>query len=323
MIRSLLALAGLVALVAGVPCMGASAGYPSKAVRIIVPFPPGATTDVLGRLLALKLTDLWSQPVVVENRGGAGGTIGAAYAAKAAPDGYTLFIGSVGSLGTSSGLYPNLPYDPVKDFAPITLAVRAPSVLVVHPSIAANSTREFIEYLKANGAATSYGSSGNGSPSHLAAELFKSMAGVQAVHVPYRGVEGFNDLAAGRLQFFIGSVTSSMPVIKLGKVKPLATTGSRRLAELPALPTVAESGIPGYEVYVWYGLLAPAGAPGEIVAQLNKQLIETLNLREVKSSIAAQGGEVATSTPEEFAQFIRNEVTRWNRVIKLSGAKID
>src|SRR5687767_10097787 len=156
MIRSLLALAGLVALVAGTPCMGASAGYPSKAVRIIVPFPPGATTDVLGRLLALKLTDLWSQPVVVENRGGAGGTIGAAYAAKAAPDGYTLFIGSVGSLGTSSGLYPNLPYDPVKDFAPITLAVRAPSVLVVHPSIAANSTREFIEYLKANGAATSY-----------------------------------------------------------------------------------------------------------------------------------------------------------------------
>ena len=322
MTRKLSALLGFAALLAVSVVHGASS-YPSKPVRIVVPFPPGATTDVLGRLLAVKLSETWGQPVVVENRGGAGGTIGAAYAAKAAPDGYTLFIGSVGSLGTSSGLYPNLPYDPVKDFAPITLAVRAASVLVVHPAMAVNTTREFIDYLKANGAATSYASSGNGSPSHLAAELFKSMAGVKAVHIPYKGVEGFNDLAAGRIQFFIGSVTSSMPVIKLGKVKPIATTGSSRISELPALPTVAESGIPGYEVYVWYGLLAPAGAARDIITQLNRQLIETLNLREIKASISAQGGEVATSTPEEFAKFIRNEVSRWNRVIKLSGAKID
>jgi len=298
--------------------------YPVRPIRIIVPFSPGATTDVVGRMLSQKLNEAWGQPVVVENRPGAGGTVGGAYAAKATPDGYTLFIGSVGSIGTSSGLYKNLAYDPIKDFAPVTLAVQSASVLVIHPSLGANTVKELIAVLKTRDGQTNYWSAGNGSPSHLAVELFKSMAGVKAAHVPYKGPsDAINDFIAGQTQFTISSAPSTIPLLKLGRAKALASTGRARLPELPDLPTMIESGLPGYEVYVWYGVMAPAGTPRVVVAKLNGELNRILNLPEIKSRLAAQGNEVVAGTPEAFLAFIKAEVAKWNKVIRESGASIN
>jgi len=318
----LCASAALAAVAGG--ALGQSGSYPQRPIRIIVPFSPGASTDIVGRMLATRLTEAWGQPVVIENRVGAGGTIGGAYAAKATPDGYTLFMGSVGSLGTSSGLYKNLPYDPVRDFAPITLAVRAASVFILHPSIPATSVRELTAVLRAKPGGLNYSSSGNGSPSHLAVELYKSMAGVQATHVPYKGpAEALTDLISGQVQFSIQSVVSAMPFVKSGKLRPLATTGRTRMPELPELPTMIEAGLPGYEVYVWYGVLAPAGTPRDIVLRLNAELVRILNLADVRSRLLAQGGELATGTPEAFHDFIKADVARWNAVIKASGATVN
>jgi tripartite-type tricarboxylate transporter receptor subunit TctC len=311
--------------VAAQPAGGAqSASFPQRAIRIIVPFSPGASTDIVGRMLAAKLSEALGQPVVVENRVGAGGTIGGAFAAKATPDGHTLFMGSVGSLGTSSGLYRNLPYDPVKDFAPITLAVRSASVLLVHPSITATSVKELVAQFKAKAGGYNYSSSGNGSPSHLAMELFKSMTGVAATHVPYKGpAEAMNDLLSGQVQLSITSVVGVMHFVRSGRLRALATTGRTRMAELPDLPTMIEAGVPGYEVYVWYGVLAPAGTPRDIVLKLNAELVRILNLPDVKSKLLAQGGELATCTPEEFHEFIKTDVARWNHVIKISGTRVN
>jgi tripartite-type tricarboxylate transporter receptor subunit TctC len=312
------------AITQGARAQGTASTYPQRPVRMIVPFSPGAATDIVGRMLGQKLTEIWGQPLIVENRVGAGGTIGGAYAAKATPDGYTLFMGSVGSLGTSSGLYKNLPYDPVKDFAPITLALRAASVLIIHPTVGAGSVKELIALLKAKPGGYNYSSSGNGSPSHLAVELFKSMAGVQAAHIPYKGPsEAVTDLLAGQVQMSITSVVSVMAFVRSGKLRGLATTGRNRMAELPDLPTMIEAGLPGYEVYVWYGVLAPAGTPRDIVQKLNVDLVRVLNLPDVRSKLLAQGGEVATGTPEAFHEFLKADVARWNQVIRTSGATVN
>jgi len=290
--------------------------YPVKSIRLIAPFSPGASTDVVGRLLAAKLTESWGQTVIVENRPGAGGIVGAAYVAKAPPDGYTLLMGSVGSLGTI-GLRKNPPYDPVKDFAPITLGVRAASALVVHPSLPVTSVKQLIAFARAHPGELNYASSGVGSPSHLAMELFNTLAGVQTVHIPFKGpAEATTELLTGRSHIIIQSAVSTLAHLQSGRLRVLATTGSKRMTELPAVPTMIESGLPGYEVYVWYGVLAPAGTSPEIVTRLNHELVRIFNLPDVMAKLLAQGGELATGSPAEFTEFIRNDVAKWNKVIR-------
>jgi tripartite-type tricarboxylate transporter receptor subunit TctC len=290
--------------------------YPVKSIRLIAPFSPGASTDVVGRLLAAKLTESWGQTVIVENRPGAGGIVGAAYVAKAPPDGYTLLMGSVGSLGTI-GLRKNPPYDPVKDFAPITLGVRAASALVVHPSLPVTSVKQLIAFARAHPGELNYASSGVGSPSHLAMEFFNTLAGVQTVHIPFKGpAEATTELLTGRSHIIIQSAVSTLAHLQSGRLRVLATTGSKRMTELPAVPTMIEAGLPGYEVYVWYGVLAPAGTSPEIVMRLNHELVRIFNLPDVKAKLLAQGGELATGSPAEFTEFIRNDVAKWNKVIR-------
>ncbi len=290
--------------------------YPVKSIRLIAPFSPRASTDVVGRLLAAKLTESWGQTVIVENRPGAGGIVGAAYVAKAPPDGYTLLMGSVGSLGTI-GLRKNPPYDPVKDFAPITLGVRAASALVVHPSLPVTSVKQLIAFARAHPGELNYASSGVGSPSHLAMEFFNTLAGVQTVHIPFKGpAEATTELLTGRSHIIIQSAVSTLAHLQSGRLRVLATTGSKRMTELPAVPTMIEAGLPGYEVYVWYGVLAPAGTSPEIVTRLNHELVRIFNLPDVKAKLLAQGGELATGSPAEFTEFIRNDVTKWNKVIR-------
>ena len=290
--------------------------YPVKSIRLIAPFSPGASTDVVGRLLAAKLTESWGQTVIVENRPGAGGIVGAAYVAKAPSDGYTLLMGSVGSLGTI-GLRKNPPYDPVKDFAPITLGVRAASALVVHPSLPVTSVKQLIAFARAHPGELNYASSGVGSPSHLAMEFFNTLAGVQTVHIPFKGpAEATTELLTGRSHIIIQSAVSTLAHLQSGRLRVLATTGSKRMTELPAVPTMIEAGLPGYEVYVWYGVLAPAGTSPEIVTRLNHELVRIFNLPDVKAKLLAQGGELATGSPAEFTEFIRNDVAKWNKVIR-------
>ena len=290
--------------------------YPVKPIRLIAPFSPGASTDVVGRLLAAKLTESWGQTVIVENRPGAGGIVGAAYVAKAPPDGYTLLMGSVGSLGTI-GLRKNPPYDPVRDFAPITLGVRAASALVVHPSLPVTSVKQLIAFARAHPGELNYASSGVGSPSHLAMEFFNTLAGVQTVHIPFKGpAEATTELLTGRSHIIIQSAVSTLAHLQSGRLRVLATTGSKRMTELPAVPTMIEAGLVGYEVYVWYGVLAPAGTSPEIVTRLNHELVRIFNLPDIKAKLLAQGGELATGTPAEFTEFIRNDVAKWNKVIR-------
>jgi len=290
--------------------------YPVKPIRLIAPFSPGASTDVVGRLLAAKLTESWGQTVIVENRPGAGGIVGAAYVAKAPPDGYTLLMGSVGSLGTL-GLRKNPPYDPVRDFAPITLGVRAASALVVHPSLPVTSVKQLIAFARAHPVELNYASSGVGSPSHLAMEFSNSLAGVQTVHIPFKGpAEATTELLTGRSHIIIQSAVSTLAHLQSGRLRVLATTGSARMTELPDVPTMIEAGLTGYEVYVWYGVLAPAGTSPEIVARLNHELVRIFNLPDVKAKLLAQGGELATGSPAEFTEFIRNDVAKWNKVIR-------
>jgi tripartite-type tricarboxylate transporter receptor subunit TctC len=293
--------------------------YPSKPIRLVAPFSPGASTDIVGRLLAAKLTESWGQPVLVENRTGAGGSIGAAYVAKSPPDGYTLLMGSVGSIGTI-GLRKNPPYDPVKDFTPITLGVRAASVFAAHPSIPATTVKQLIAIARSRAGELNYSTAGVGAPSHLAMELFNSMARVKTVHVPYKGpTEAITDLLTGRVELSIQSVFSTLAHYKSGRVRVLATTGRTRMTELPEVPTMSEAALPGYEVYVWYGVMAPAGTPAEIVARLNQELVRIFNLPDIKAKLLAQGGELATGSPEDFADFIRKDVAKWNKVIRDSG----
>jgi tripartite-type tricarboxylate transporter receptor subunit TctC len=290
--------------------------YPVKSIRLIAPFSPGASTDVVGRLLAAKLTESWGQTVIVENRPGAGGIVGAAYVAKAPPDGYTLLMGSVGSLGTIV-LRKNPPYDSVKDFAPITLGVRAASALVVHPSLPVTSVKQLIAFARAHPGELNYASSGVGSPSHLAMEFFNTLAGVQTVHIPFKGpAEATTELLTGRSHIIIQSAVSTLTHLQSGRLRVLATTGSKRMTELPTVPTMIEAGLPGYEVYVWYGVLAPAGTPPDIVARLNHELVRIFNLPDIKAKLLAQGGELATGSPAEFTEFIRNDVAKWNKVIR-------
>jgi len=304
--------------------LAAAQSYPAKPIRLLVPFPPGAGADVVARTLAQKVTEVLSVQVIVDNRGGAGGTMGAAIAARAAPDGYTLMMGSIASLGTAQGLFKDLPYNPLNDFTPITLAARSPSGFLTTPNLPAKSVKEVIALAKAQPGKLNYSSSGGGSPSHLGMELFKSMAGVNLVHIPYRGpAEALNALVMNEAQVEIQSMLSATPFVQGGRLRLLATTGSKRLAEYPDVPTVAEAAVPGYAVYTWFGVVAPAGVPPPVLARLHAALVQALTSPEMRRQFTNQGAEVVANTPAEFSAFLREEVAKWNKVIRDSGARVD
>jgi tripartite-type tricarboxylate transporter receptor subunit TctC len=323
--QSAVALPAIIIL-AGVSCCvdAATPDYPSRPVRMIVPYPPGPGTDVLARVMAQKLTAKWNRSVVVDNRAGAAGTIGADIVAKSAPDGYTLLMGSIGSLGTSKGLYPRLPYDPIKDFAPIMLIARAPSALMVNAQLAAKNVRELINLAKANPGKLNYSSGGSGSTGHLAIETFKHMAGINVVHLPHKGPsQALTALAMNEAQMAIQSQLSALPLIQTNRIRMLATTGTKRLADLPDIPTVAEAGVPGYEFYVWYGVVAPAGTPRNVIMVLNREFKEIFQMPDVRDLLLSQASELAVGTPEEFGAFLEHEVARWTKVIQDIGAHVD
>jgi len=307
-----------------IAALAAAQSYPTKPIRLLVPFPPGAGADVVARTLAQKVTEVLNVQVIVDNRGGAGGTMGAAIAARAAPDGYTLMMGSIASLGTAQGLFKDLPYNPLSDFTPITLAARSPSGFLTTPNLPAKSVKEVIALAKAQPGKLNYSSSGGGSPSHLGMELFKSMAGVNLVHIPYRGpAEALNALVMNEAQVEIQSMLSATPFVQGGRLRLLATTGSKRLAEYPDVPTVAEAAVPGYAVYTWFGVVAPAGVPPPVLARLHAVLVQALTSPEMRRQFTNQGAEVVANTPAEFGAFLREEVAKWNKVIRDSGARVD
>ena len=315
------ALGLLLAVVAG----GAWAqAYPVKPIRLVVPFPPGGATDIHARAVAQKLTDAWGQSVIVDNRPGAGGNIGSELVAKAAPDGYTLEMGTVGTHAINASLYSKMPYDHVRDFAPVILVAGVPNVLVVNPGLPVNSVQELIAYAKANPGKLNFASSGSGTSIHLAGELFKVMAGVQMTHVPYKGSSpALQDLLGGQVQLMFDNLPPSLPHIKAGKLRALGVTSATRAPALPDVPTIAESGLPGFEASSWFGVLAPAGTPPAIIAKLNAEIAKWLDTPEAKEKMLALGANAAGGTPEDFAKHIAAETAKWAKVVKESGAKVD
>jgi tripartite-type tricarboxylate transporter receptor subunit TctC len=304
------------------PCTTFSQGYPSKPIRLIVPFPPGGPTDIFGRVLGQKMSGELGQPILVENRGGAGGTIAAEIAAKAPGDGYTLFFGTSGTHGSAPALYPKLGYDPIKSFTAISLLINAPLLIASSGPVPASSLKELIGYAKANPGKLSYGS-GNIS-GNIVGEMFKIQAGVDMVHVPYKGAApAVTDLVAGRVQMMFDLHTTFTAFLASGKVKALAVSAPKRLGRLPDVPTSAEAGLPGFEFSVWFALFAPRGLPNDVLARLNAEVQKALATREVKEVFAAQGMEPAGSTPEQLAAIMAEDIPKWTRAVQASGAKID
>ena len=297
--------------------------YPSKPIRIIVPFPVGGIADIYSRLIGNRWTEAWGQPVVVENRTGAGGNIGADIVAKAAPDGYTLGIGSLGTHAVNVTLFAKMPFDPVRDFAPICLALEAEGLLVVHPSVPAQSVAELIALARSKPGELTYASAGAGTASHLAGELFKAMAKVDLLHVPYKGnVPAITDLLAGQTSLIFATMPTVLPHTKAGKLRALATTGDARAAATPELPTVNES-LPGFIVNNWVGLFAPAGTPPDIVGRLNAETRNFMQSKEVTARLTAEGARFVPMTPEQFGSFVKAEIAKWGPVVRSSGAKAE
>jgi tripartite-type tricarboxylate transporter receptor subunit TctC len=319
-VTALLASTSLAALVAA-SAQGDKTSYPTRPIRLIVPLTAGGPTDLLARIIAVPLGEPLGQQVIVDNRPGAGGNIGADLAAKSPPDGYTLFMGTSGPLAINSSLYPKLAFDPIRDFAPIILTASAPFVVIVHPSVAVNNTKELIVLAKAKAGQLNYGSV-PGSASHLSTELFKMLAGVNIVHIPYKGAaQATTDVVAGQIQVSFASTPGSVPVVKAGKVKALAVTSAKRIAKLPDVPTVAESALPGYDASVWYGVVAPAGTPRDIVQRLNREIARIAADPVHREPMLASDFEPTSGTPEQFGAFIRSENAKWAKVVKASGAK--
>lgn len=298
--------------------------YPVKPVRMVVPFPAGGATDIVGRLIAQKLSESWGQQVIVDNRGGAGGTIGSDIAAKSAPDGYTMLVGTSSTHAIAPSLYSKLPYDPVRDFAPVTLVASATILLAVHPSVPAKNVRDLIALAKRKPNALSFASSGNGGISHLIGEHFKSVGGIQMLHVPYKGdTPALVDLVSGQVHLMFGTAVSFLPYVKAGRLNALAVTNPKRSPIAPDVPTVAESGLPGFEALQWFGIFVPAGASKEIVARLNGEIVKIVRLPDIRERMTSLGADVVGSTPEQFAAFQKTDTAKWARVVKESGAKIE
>jgi len=302
----------------------AADAYPSKSIRMVVPFNAGGTTDILARAIGQKLSEVFGQQVVVDNRAGAGGNIGADVVAKSAPDGYTLLMGTVGTHAINPSLYAKMPFDHLKDFVPITQVAAVSNVLVVHPSVPAKSVAELIALAKAKPGKLNFASSGNGTSIHLSGELFKTLTGVDMVHIPYKGsAPAITDLLGGQVNLMFDNLPSALPHIKTGKLRALGVTSSKRAPALPDAPTIAEAGVPGFEATSWFGVFAPAGTPKEVVARLHKEIVKALNSPDTKERLSGQGADLIGNTPEQFAAYIAAETTKWAKVVKASGAKVD
>jgi tripartite-type tricarboxylate transporter receptor subunit TctC len=298
--------------------------YPAKAIRWIVPFPPGGGTDFVVRTLSQKLSEALGQQVVADNRPGSSGTIGLDVTAKSIPDGYTIALGQTGNLALAPVFYPKLPYDPRRDFAPVTRVSMAPFMLVAHPSLPAKNVRELIALAKTRPDEIAFGSSGNGSLSHLAGEIIKSAGGIRMLHVPYKGVAlATSDLFSGRIALYVSPLQNLAGWIQAGRVKPIGLTRAQRSSAFPDVPTIAESGVPGYDVTNWYGVVAPAKTPAPVIARLNSELTRILRLPDMQTRFRDEGGEVAPGTPEELSAFINREIQRWGKVVSDAGVRVD
>jgi tripartite-type tricarboxylate transporter receptor subunit TctC len=316
----------LVAMACGaLACSGAAAqSYPAKPVRWIVPFPPGGGTDLISRTVAQKLTEAWGVQVVAENRPGAGGTLGMEAAVRAPADGYTVVLGQASNVAVAPGLYAKLPYDPIRDLAPVTQVIAAPLVIVSHPSFPARTARELIATARAKPGAITFGSPGNGTIGHLALEMLKTDAKINMLHVPYGGAaRAITSLMGGEIVIYGSSLPPAMPLIKGAKLRGLGVTSAKRLPPLPDVPTIAESGVPGFEALNWYGVMVPANTPRDIVTRLHGELVKILKLPEVQNRFAGEGGDVVGNTPDEFGSFIRREIPKWAKVIKAANVKVD
>jgi len=309
-------------LVSGILCATLANGamgqdYPQKPIRLIIPFAPGGSNDIIGRLLAARLTETLGQQVIPDNRAGAGGAIGAEVAARSPPDGYTLVIGHIGTLSVNPTLYRKLAYNPVTDFAPISTIAKVANIMVVHPSLPANSVRELIALVKQRPGALAYGSGGTGGAGHLATEYFKLMAKVDITHVPYKGTgPALVDLIAGQTQLVFAGAPGIVGHMKSGRLRALGVSTARRLAVFPDVPTIAEAGVPGYEATQWYGVLAPAGTPAPVVDKLNREIVTWVHTKQLQDRLVTDGSEPFTTRPEEFLAFIKSETARWAPVIQ-------
>ena len=311
-------------LLAGLAAVSNAQTFPSKAVHFLVPFPPGGAADLLTRALGKKLQEAWGQPVVADNRPGAGGNIAAEAVAKSAPDGYTLLMGAVTTHAVGMSLYAKLGYDLEKDLAPVSLVANVPHILVANPSVPAKNLTEVIAYLKAQGGKVNFASQGNGTLSHLEFELMKSMGQFSANHIPYKGsAPAMIDLLSGQVTLFFDSIPSSLPQVRAGKLKGIAVASSRRSLVLPELPTMSEAGLTGFAADSWFGIMAPAGTAREVIAKLNADIVKALDSVEVKDIITKQGGEVMGSTPAQMAAQIRGDREKWGKVVRDSGAKVE
>lgn len=316
------ALVGLAAVLS--PQLADAQAYPVKPIRVIVPVPAGGTPDVVARMVAPGLSSLLGQQLVIDNRGGAGALIGTELAARAAPDGYTLFFSSPGPLTILPHVHKKVAYDPIRDFAPVSLISIGPFLLITHPAVPVKTVKELLALARAEPGKLDYASAGNGTPNHLAMELFKNMAGVNMTHVPYKGApQAVTDLIGGSVHLMFNSIPPVLPHIKSGRLKLLAVAGGRRSPQLPDVPTISEAGVPGFEAITWFGLLAPAKTPRQIVARLNELLVKVVRAPDIKSRFEVLGYEVVGSSPQEFASFIRAESEKYAKAVKISGAKVD
>jgi tripartite-type tricarboxylate transporter receptor subunit TctC len=306
------------------PFAAAAQTYPDKPIRYVVPYPPGGPLDTVARLLGQKVSERLGQPIIVDNKPGAGGNIGADFVAKSAQDGYTILMGAVATHAINPGLYAKMPYDPVKDFTPITLIGVTPNVLVVNAAVPAKDVKEFIAYAKANPGKLNFGSGSTGSAGHLAGELFNERAGVQMAHIPYKGAApAMQDLIGGQIQLMFDNMASSLPQVKAGKIRALAVTTPKRALAAPELPTIAEAGLPDFDISTWFGLFAPANVPKDVVAKLHAEFTRALALPDVKEKLAGLGIEPVGNKPDEFAAYIKSEAAKYADVIKKSGARVD
>ncbi|HXZ54917.1 MAG TPA: tripartite tricarboxylate transporter substrate binding protein [Burkholderiales bacterium] len=298
--------------------------FPGKPVRFIVGFTPGGPSDIIARALGQKLSEAWAQQVVIENRPGAGGNVAAEFVAKSAPDGYTWLLGNNSILATNQSLYRTLAYDPVRDFAPVGLVAIQPNILVVNPAVPAATVTELIALAKANPGRLNYASSGSGAAAHLAGELFKTMVGVDIVHVPYKGAQqALTDVVAGRAQLMFATSASAIPFIKAGRLRALAVTTSHRSATVPDLPTLSEAGVPGFEAITWHGVVVPRATPAQLVERLNADIVRALGARDLRERLESLGAELAPGSPRDFADYIAGEIPKWAKVVKDSGARAE
>jgi len=313
------------AIILGLACLAASAqNYPVKPIRLIVPYPPGGPTDLVGRSIGQKLTEAWGQQVVVENRAGAASAVGTEVAARSPADGYTLLLGTSAGFCINPALGRKMPYDPERDFAPITMLVINPQILVVHPSMPVHSVKALVALAKSRPGQINYASVGNASPQHLGMEMLKSMTGISMVHVPYKGtVPAVTDILAGNVSLMFNSMPSVLPQANAGKLRGIAVSSARRSAAAPEIPTVAEAGVPGFDYVTWYGLFAPAGTPRDVVTRLNAQVVKILSEPELAKRFASQAAEPQGNTPEQLSQYRRSEFERWRKLIAEMKLKVE